>query len=386
VFRLRYIPFFVLAAVLVAQGPPVEDSTFENYPSVTLANGKVALTIMRKGSTLANLVLTDDPEKFSPFWNPMRMSRELGREPKFDGGAGLFVCVDGFGPPSDAEKAAGLPGHGEAHSQVYDIQSSRAGAVTSVTAKANLPILQEVFTRTFRAVDGENVIYVSSELESKLGFDHPVNWAEHATIGSPFLESGATVVDISGSRSRTRPYPQVNDPQGTRRLASGQDFTWPLAPGLNGKSIDLRETPDNPHYVDHATTLLDPGRELEWASAINVKKRLILGYVFKRVEYPWLQYWGYYPATQKFARGMEFGTQPFDVPRREVISAGSMFDTPRFRWLPAKSTIQTHFLLFYARVPENFRKVDDVRLEGHQLLIEDKASHQQVTLNASLDL
>ena len=45
-------------------------------------------------------------------------------------------------------------------------------------------------------VDGENIVYVESRLENLLGFDRPVNWAEHATIGSPFLESGATVVDV----------------------------------------------------------------------------------------------------------------------------------------------------------------------------------------------
>ena len=36
-------------------------------------------------------------------------------------------------------------------------------------------------------------------------------------------------------------------------------------------------------------------------------------------------------------RGMEFATQPYDLTRREVIQANSMFDTPTYRWLPAKS-------------------------------------------------
>jgi hypothetical protein len=63
---------------------------------------------------------------------------------------------------------------------------------------------------------------------------------------------------------------------------------------------------------------------------------------------------GYYPPTRKMARGLEFGTQPFDVPRREVITAGPMFGTPKYRWLPAKSKIKTRFLLFYAPVPEGF--------------------------------
>lgn len=360
----------------------MQNGTFEGFPSVVLSSSKLELTIMTKGSTLANLTLADDSEKLSPLWNPMRMAREQGRPVKFDGGAGLFVCVDGFGPVSAEERAAGLPGHGEAHTEIFEVHPERRDSSTAVTFTAKLPIVQEMFTRTFRVVDGENVIHVESELENLMGFDRPVNWAEHATIGSPFLEPG-TVVDLSGSRSRTRPYERVDNGQTQRRLTSGQDFTWPLAPGLDGKTVDLRQTPEQPHSLDHATTLLDPKREMEWATAINTKKRLIIGYLFKRPEYPWLQYWGNYPSIGRMARGMEFGTQPFDVSRREVISAGPMFDTPTYRWLPAKSKIKTSFLIFYTHAPEGFNKVDDVTIGNGQIVIVDRAAKKRITLAAT---
>ena len=380
--KSRFVPVLACVAVGWPQGL-VQNRTFEGYPAVVLSSSKLELTIMTKGSTLANLTLADDGEKLSPLWNPMRMARELGRPVKFDGGAGHFVCVDGFGPSSAEERAAGLPGHGEAHTEIFAVHSERQNSSTAVTLTAKLPIVQEAFTRTFRVIDGENVVYVESELENLLGFDRPVNWAEHATIGSPFLEPGVTVVDVSGSRSQTRPYPSTANGDIQRRLTSGQDFTWPLAPGLDGTKIDLRRTPEHPHFLDHAVTLLDPGRELEWVTAINPKKRLIIGYVFKRADYPWLQYWGYYPPTQKMARGMEFGTQPYDVPRREAISAGAMFDTPTYRWLPAKSKIRTRFLLFYAHIPEGFNKVDDVTMEHGQIVIADHSTKQQVRLAAA---
>jgi len=83
---------------------------------------------------------------------------------------------------------------------------------------------------------------------------------------------------------------------------------------------------------------------------------------------------------------MEFATQPFDVPRREAIQTNSMFDTSTYRWLPAKSKIETRFLLFYAKTPEGFRKVDDVKLEGGKLIVEDRHSGKQIVLEASLPL
>lgn len=321
----------------------------------------------------------------------MRLARELGHESHFDGTLGHFVCVDGFGPASQEERAAGVPGHGEAHMTRFEATGAKSGGNSAVLT-AKLPIVQEVFTRSFSMVDGENVVYVDSQLENLMGIDRPVNWAEHATVAAPFLQPGSSVVDLSGARSQTRPY-VVN--QGTakkgqnpteRRLASGQDFTWPMAPDLNGKLIDLRQIPGNPHYLDHATTLLDPSRKLEWVTSLNFGRRLVYGYIFRREDYPWIQYWGNYPAVTQVVRGMEFGTQPYDVPRREAITMGSMFETPTYRWLPAKSNIESHFLLFYAHVPEGFRKVDDVRLQNGRIIIEDRTAGKQVTLAASRGL
>ncbi|MGI8962306.1 MAG: hypothetical protein ACR2IV_21625 [Bryobacteraceae bacterium] len=325
---------FALALVALAAGrpqEPIQSVRFEGFPAIVLSSSKLELTIMTKGSTLARLTLADDREKLSPLWNPMRMARELGRPVTYDGGAGHFVCVDGFGSPSPEEKAAGLPFHGEAHAQTFAAHSERHGSSAAVTLTATLPITQETFTRTFRVIDGENVVHVESDLESLLGFDRPINWAEHATIGSPFLEPGVTVVDVSGSRSHTRPYNAIEGGDVQRRLKPDQDFRWPLAPGLSGEMVDLRQTPLHPHFLDHAATLTDPNRDLEWMTAIHPKDRLIFGYVFKRADYPWVQYWGFYPPTQKMARGMEFSTQPFDLPRREVVTTGTMFDTPIYR-------------------------------------------------------
>ena len=376
------------AALAAAIPTPLPAETWEGTPATTLSNDRLKVTILLRGATVAYLVLADDAEKLSPLWNPVRMNRELGRPAQPSTGAGHFVCVDGFGGVSPEERAAGLPGHGEAHLQDYRPEARKRGAVSELTLTAALPVVQENFTRTYRIVDGENVVYVESTLESLLGFDRPVQWAEHATVGSPFLESGVTVFDVSGTRSRTRPYQQTPNAAGgtARRLVSGQDFDWPSAPALDGKTVDMRTTPEAPRYLDHTATLLDPSREFGWTTALHPRRRLLLGYLFRRAEYPWLQTWGNYPPTGKLARGMEFSTQPYDLPRRETAANGPMFDTPTFRWLPAKSKIQTRFLFFYAPVPAGFAKVDDVRLEQGHIIAEDRSARLQIALTASLPL
>ena len=40
---------------------------------------------------------------------------------------------------------------------------------------------------------------------------------------------------------------------------------------------------------------------------------------------------------------MEFGVSPFPESRRRMVERGRMFDTPTFRWLPARATINVEY-------------------------------------------
>ncbi len=377
----------VLLGVLgLAQAPLPQKSTFEGQPAFVLANDKLSLSIWERGGAMVDLVLKDDPERLSPLWNPVRLARELGQTREANGSAGHFVCVDGFGQPSPEERAAGLPMHGEVHLEKWElVKTQKNGAAAEITFRTRLPIVQEIFSRTFRIVDGENVVYIDSTLENELGVDRLVSWAEHATIGSPFLASGVTLSSISGSRAQNRPYQGAGNPGSERRLASGKDFTWPMAPHIDGKLTDLTAPPEGAHFLDHATVLVDPALKYGWIATVQTAKHLILGYVFRRTDYPWVQNWGNFPSSGKFSRGLEFSTQPYDEPRREAVAKNGMFGAPTFRWLPAKSAIHTSFLMFYARTPADFGRVENARFENSTISIEDTAKHK-ITLRASLPL
>ncbi|MSV30662.1 MAG: hypothetical protein EXQ52_18240 [Bryobacterales bacterium] len=378
----------VSPALLSAQPAAPEGMThvdFEGSPALLLRNDRIELTMLPKGGAFVNLTLRDDATRMSPLWNPARIARETGKKPRPAGG-GHFVCVDGFGEVSPEEKAAGLPGHGEAHREPWAItESEKKGGTLSVSFLAELPLVQERFRRTVRMVDGESVVYVESSLESLLGFDRPVFWAEHATIGSPFLDPGKTVVDVSARQSKTRTHIDEEGPY-PHRLKDFVEFTWPNAPGEDGKTIDLRVAPLQPNSLDHTTSLMDPERRLVFVTALHTERQLLLGYVFNREEFPWLQCWDNYAPDGDMARGLEFSTQPFDVPRREVLDKGKLFGTSVFRWLPARTTIQSRFLFFYTKVPAGFTRVDDVTLKDGKLLVTDSRAGKTVQLAASRGL
>jgi hypothetical protein len=372
-----------LTAVAIGQ----DRATFENLPAVRLSSDRLELTVLPEGGAMVELTLVGDQEHVSPLWNPIRIAREAGLTPPTSFSRGHFICVDGFGPVSAEERAAGLPMHGEAQALSWKLESyQKQGGIAGAAFSVRLPLAQEILTRRYRVFDGENIVRVDSELENLLSFDRPVFWGEHATVGAPFLEPGKVVVDMPVEKAKTKAY----DPQGAgaanRQLPSFVDFHWPTAPTRDGQVLDLRSAPLKPGGLEHSTSLLDPSRRLAFVTALHVEKKLIIGWVFRREEFPWIQTWLSYPAPNRMARGLEFATQPFDLPRADVLKAGPLFDTPVFRMLPARSKIASSFLMFYTRVPDGFRKVDDVQLQDGTLTIEDRTAGKTIKLAASLPL
>ncbi len=360
---------------------------YRGREAIIISNDRVELTVLPLGGGLPSIVLKDDSERVNPMWDSLRDDQNSGRPLRNTGAVGHFTCVDGFGPTSEEEAAAGAEGHGEAHRLPWVTVSSAVDkGIATLRQAVTLPRVHETFTRTISLRDGEQVFRVDSTLESLLGFDRPVNWAEHATIGSPFLEPGVTVVDLSSNRAMVRPK-RGRPPRNPHRLAVGEEFEWPLAPRAGGSGkVDLRAAPAETNSLDHTGHLMTPSGKIAWATALHPNKRLLIGYVFKTAEFPWLQIWEHYPPEGLMARGLEFGTQPFDLPRREMVTSNRLFGELLYRWLPAKSTIETSYLLFWTRAPEGFLRVDELAVAGGKISLHDRRSGKELALDFAGEL
>ena len=362
-----------------------QKTVFEDLPALVLSNDKVSLTVITEGGAMAQILLADDKEKINPIWNPYWIARQAGLSRPTSFFRGHFACLDGFGPSSAEERAAGLPFHGEASMLPWMLQSNQ---------KTGRHAERGIF-RGASARPGN----VRPDLPHRRRREHRLGGQrgdQSAGVRPPRLLGRARDDQRALSRARqgcgrharhkakTKSVPaQANPP---RQLRSFVDFTWPMAPTVDGQPFDIRSAPMKPNTTDHMTTLIDPSRRLGFATALHPEKRLLIGWVFRREEFPWVQTWLSNPGTNRMTRGLEFATQPFDLPRAEVLRNGPLFDSPVFRIFPAKSTITSSFLMFYTSVPEGFLKVDDVQLTGGKLVIEDRANRKTVSLAASRSL
>src|SRR5258706_10880809 len=114
---------------------------------LVLANDKLEFTMSATGGRFNKLVMKEG--------DPISPIASIGH----------FLALDGFGAPSEEERTLGMPFHGEANRTPFEILAiSPAVPAHIVTLRGTLPIAQETVTRTIELVDGENIVYVTTEL------------------------------------------------------------------------------------------------------------------------------------------------------------------------------------------------------------------------------
>ncbi|HJS73548.1 MAG TPA: hypothetical protein VJ921_04630, partial [Vicinamibacteria bacterium] len=209
---------FLAALFLHAQEPV----NHEGSAGLRFGNGAVELVVLPHGGAFVSFTLSEDPNRVNPMWEPEANGPSRGH----------FLCVDGFGPVTAAERDAGFPEHGEANKLPWEVLRSTE---SSATFRVRLPLAQETLTRTVTMAPNEQVVLVETSIESALAFDRVILLAEHATIGAPFLRLGKTVVDQSARRCRTKSYSE----KGQSRFPEGAGFEWPNLPGHG----DMRRSP-----------------------------------------------------------------------------------------------------------------------------------------------
>jgi hypothetical protein len=211
------------------------------------------------------------------------------------------------------------------------------------------------------------VAYFEETGINQAAWDRPLGWCEHVTIGPPFLEKGVTIFDASLTRGRS------SEPKEPGEVA------WPT--GLaGGQKIDLRTVRDVPRHVDFVQNfLVDPSREYGFFTATHPGKGLVVGYVFRRNDFRWLNIWEA-NNPDMLTRGMEFSNTPIHGTAKALYEAKPLFDTPLFEWLEGKGQIKKRFAAFITRVPAGFKGVADVRVRGEKLVIMERGSDRTVSI------
>jgi hypothetical protein len=252
---------------------------------------------------------------------------------------GHNLCLDIFGGPSADEAAAGFPVHGETSVARFD----HAAGDAFIEMHTVLPASQLRIERRI-TLEGRTVQFVEA-VENLTAADRPVGWTQHVTLGPPFLEDG---VRVAMTADRSLVYPHAFGP--VEHLTRGAEFTWPHAPRPDGGTADLRVYPLAPVSSVYTAHRLDPRLAEASFIAFSAPARMAFGYTWKRSDFPWLGRWEENRARAAApwngasrTLGLEFGVSPIPESRREMIERGRTFDTPGYRWIPARRRVEVRY-------------------------------------------
>jgi hypothetical protein len=335
----------------------------------------------------------------NPLWKPTwktidpstytrgRHARVYGPPPEgrlLAGIAGHSISFDYFGPPSPEEIAAGHSTHGEAPVVDWHRQPSSERSTPTLAYEARLPQAQMRLRRVIALDRAQPVVYCEETAINLATFDRPISWNHHVTFGPPFLESGVTLFDMPARRSKVCPATFSS----RMSIEPDAEFRWPKAPKQKGGLLNLRttETGRFGHYTAH---LLDPALRTAFIAVCNPRLRLLVLYLFKRLEFPWVGNWeeSYSRAHapwngREFCRGFEFSTTPFPIPRRETLAQGKLFDEATYTWLSAKSTARRRYMIVLLDVPETFKGVAAVHIERGPVRVTERSTQAAFQIHA----
>ena len=232
--------------------------------------------------------------------------------------------------------------------------SGSAGAdVVTLRYGAELPKTHYRVQRTLTMRSMLPWVRVEESVENLLLVDRPVQWMQHATFGPPFVEPGKSLLRISATRGHRN-----------GELPAGESPRERLMPA---------DTPGG----SYTALLMDSSRDYQFFTLTHREYPVTIGYLFAASGNPWAADWQENRrARQKpwegkvVARGIEFGTSPYAEGLRRAVDRGTLFNTPTFRWIGARQTLRTEFIIFLSE-----KRVRDARWVNQEVVIDEESGN-----------
>ncbi len=319
----------------------ITDISWRGRPAWLLAAPGLEVVVTRCGAQLA--CIRHPGEEANALWQPpWPAAAPEAADPGIhgdDGAAGLLAnivghnpCIDRFGAPHPGEDK---PPHGEAG--VLDWTPSCEA--TALELGLSLPVAGLHLTRRHE-ISGQE-LQVSTRIRHDEATPRAIEWAEHVTLGPPFIDAATIEAPVDGA------WLWDGEPQATWRFQS-QDADLAVDPAA---ALALPR-PDDPPAGDIITTRLSAGS----FTATDHQQGHQLTYTWDAAVFPWLCLWTQHRSRQAppwngqtRTRGLEFATKPFPDGLPPPERARSWQGRPTTCLVPPGEGLSTCFTVRWTR-------------------------------------
>ena len=338
----------------------------ENSTTISMQNDAASLGIKENGGAISHFRLHEDGI------NPLsfRMRQDDNGDAYFEG---HFICLPRWGDPSPGEKKAGLHKHGSFSRMPWNIYREGNKTYMQATSGREGITLNRILT-----LDPQQACF---EVEEKITNFHALgclyDMVQHPTLAAPFL-SADTIVDCNATTGFD------ND----RKSYDKKDFTeWPNVISRQGATINLSR-PGRPAYSGVYSFIVNPMQTWGWITAYAPQHRLLIGYIWKRKDYPWINMWLHYEEDRLLYRGLEFGASGMHKPFHEMLDLNliHLLNEKTCLYLDAGGQEIRRYYCFLQKTPPGYNGVQQVEIKDTHFVIREKGTAAAIYLPHSFNL
>jgi len=336
---------------------------------LSLENDACLVTIESFGGAIVDFRLKDaaqiNPLSFAFTQDQMPENNRNGAPYR-----GHFLCAGRWGLPAAGEIKNGLPNHGEAANIAW--QTARDNHILSMQAVANKEGLN--IERTIELDEHIAVIAVSECFTNINPLGRLYNVVQHPTLAAPFLNA-ATIVNCNAT---------IGFDQAQYSDAAKNSFQFPQVKDNNGNCFSLNNPQEK--YNSVFSFVVDANSRIGWITAYSPVHNLLLGYVWKRSDYPWIHLWQHWNETEMLYRGIEFGTAGIHQPFPEILNtATQLFGEKTFAYIDAGETVCKKYLAFIYKTGNDFTGTENITAAANCIEIKTK-ENKIIKLATSINL
>ena len=312
---------------------------------ITLQNELAVLQLDPEGGAIVDFHLKDQPVNPLNFFYPQETITD---SPHFF--KGHFLCLGRWGDPSEAEQEAGIVKHGDLSRQHWSMTSFMNGY--NMQARSHTEALS--ILRRLELQHGASVFKVHETIVNISNTGRLFNLVQHPTIARPFLTEN-TIVDCNATTGFDYAFE-------TYQQEIIRDWPYALLPA--GNSIDLRKSATD--YSSVFSYIVDPGSKWGWLTAYSPEYNLLLGYVWPRAHYPWINLWVHCENGHIQYRGLEFGTTGIHKPYGEILEKdlSLWMGEKTIHWLDPNRPVTYAYTGFLQKMEPGFAGVEAITYDG----------------------
>jgi hypothetical protein len=269
---------------------------------------------------------------------------------------GHFLCFGRWGGPTPGEIVSGIPHNGEPANQWWSIENSPNPEDLKISC--NAPIENWQIERTIKLAKNQPCFTVEETFFNPEKYGRFTTVVQHATLGGEFLNENTVVNSNAGEGFN-------------QALLAGSlseyEYNWPVgySDTLRNK-IDLKRSGYSNGFV--TTHIIND--TIGWVTAATPDKNLLIGYVWKTADYPWLHIWHGTKNGKVWAKGLEFGTTGLGdtfSPQERLIR--SFKGRANYFFTDANSAIKKSYACFLTETTHDFLEVKKIEYSGNSIRV-----------------